>query len=319
MDKLLIVILILLLFFIPILAKENVDSKINANQDQSDSKEKLCKTNIQIVNEKEPIPLEEYVVGVVAGEMPITFHSEALKAQATAARTYSLRATNYGQNPIAADVSAQVYMDLEQRKVRWGKDFKKNERKIRKIVQATAGDVLVYGDEMISAMFFSTSNGMTETALNFSGNEVPYLQSVDSKEELAISPKVKKTTEFSLQQWNTIFGGQWHEDDFRALQLVRNTTGRVQKVIAGSFTKSGREMRELLELPSTDFNIAFDITNKVIIVETTGYGHGVGMSQYGAQAFAEKGWNAKKILMHYYKDTKIKKFTIDNSRCLKTP
>ena len=78
-------------------------------------------------------------------------------------------------------------------------------------------------------------------------------------------------------------------------------------------------MRELLGLASTDFDIAFDVTNKIVHVTTTGYGHGVGMSQYGAEAYAQKGWTAEKILLHYYTGTQIKKFTLLDSQCLKTP
>lgn len=319
MDKLLIGLLIVLLFFIPVLLKQPWETTSNVQPGETELQEELCDIVIKIEGEDKPIPLEEYIVGVVAAEMPATFHLEALKAQAVAARTYALRNTSNGEKTIAADVSAQVYSNLKKRKVRWGKEFKGNERKVRQAVNETAGEVLIYGEEMISAMFFSTSNGKTETAQNFSGNDVAYLQSVDSPGESDVAPKVERKVEIPLAKWNTIIGGTWSADDFRAMKLVRNPTGRVQKVVAPNVEVSGREMRELLNLASTDFNIAFDVNNQLVIITTLGYGHGVGMSQYGAEAFAQQGWPAEKILMHYYTEVKIKKFTISDPQCLKTP
>lgn len=302
MDKLLAALLIILLFFIPVLLKQTPDS---SNKFEG-TKDEFCPIMITVVGMDKPIPLEEYVIGVVAAEMPITFQEEALKAQAIAARTYALRTTEYGEKAIAADVSAQVYADEAKRKERWKKEFKHNERKVRAVVEATMGDTLVYGDEMISAMFFSTSNGKTETAQNFSGNDIPYLQSVDSPGEGDVAAKVERKSTMALAEWNDMMGGKWDAESFKSLQLVRNPTGRVQKAVTSEFEVSGREMRELLGLASTDFDIAFDVTNKIVHVTTMGYGHGVGMSQYGAEAYAQKGWMAEDILLHYYTGTQIK-------------
>ncbi|WP_203248464.1 stage II sporulation protein D [Sporosarcina beigongshangi] len=315
MDKLLAVLFIILLFFIPVLLKQPPDTSSKIEE----TEEKLCPIMITVAGMDKSITLEEYVVGVVAGEMPATFQQEALKAQAIAARTYALRTTNYGEKPIAADVSAQVYSSEAQRKKRWEKEFKNNERKVRAAVEATAGDTLVYGEEMISAMFFSTSNGKTETAQNFSGNDIPYLQSVDSPGEEDVAPKVERESKMELAEWNDKIGSQWGAERFKSLQLVRNPTGRVQKVVASNFEMSGREMRDLLGLASTDFDIAYDVTNEIVHMTTIGYGHGVGMSQYGAEAYAQKGWKAEDILLHYYSGAQIKKFTLVDSKCLKTP
>ncbi|MBO0589551.1 stage II sporulation protein D [Sporosarcina sp. E16_8] len=315
MDKLLTALFIILLFFIPFLLRQTPE-KIT---EPGEKKVELCPVDIIIAGADKPISLEEYIVGVVAAEMPATFHEEALKAQAVAARTYALQTTDYGQKKIATDVSAQVYSSEEKRKERWGKEFKRNEKKVRAAVEATAGDTIVYQDKMISAMFFSTSNGKTETAQNFSGNDIPYLQSVESPGEGDVEAKIERTAEMTLAKWNKTIGGKWDADSFRSLQLVRNPTGRVQKVVTSEFQASGREVRELLGLASTDFDIAFDVTNNIVHVTTTGYGHGVGMSQYGAEAYAQKGWTAEKILLHYYTGTQIKKFTLLDSQCLKTP
>jgi stage II sporulation protein D len=314
MDKLLTVFFIILLFFIPLLLRQTPETI----KEVEEAEAQLCSVEIIVTGVDKPIPLEEYVVGVVSAEMPVTFEGEALKAQAVAARTYALRTTANGTKPIAADVSAQVYSSEAKRKERWGKEFKRNERKVRAAVEATVGDIIVYKDEMIAAMFFSTSNGKTETARNFSGTDIAYLQSVESPGEGDVAAEVERTAKMTLAEWNKVMGSNWDADRFKSLQLVRNSTGRVQKAVTSGFQATGREMRDLLGLASTDFDIAFDVTNKIVHVTTTGYGHGVGMSQYGAQAYAQKGWTAEKILLHYYTGTEIKKFTLLDSECLKT-
>lgn len=314
MDKLLAVLFIVLLFFIPILMKTTpVEPEKNV------AMEEPCAITITVEGVDKPLPLEEYVIGVVAGEMPIDFHDEALRAQAIAARTYVLRNTDGGKKPIEATVSAQVYKTAAERKERWGKKFKQNEKKLREIVETTAGDTIVYGDEMITAMFFSTSNGKTETAQNYSGNPIPYLQSVESPGEEVVAAEVERRIEMPIMKWNEALGSNWKADRFKSLKLVRNQTGRVQKAVSTEFEMDGREMREALGLASTDFNIAYDVTNEIVIITTKGYGHGVGMSQYGAEAFAQKGWTAENILTYYYSGTTIKKFEADESECLKSP
>ncbi|WP_339251911.1 stage II sporulation protein D [Sporosarcina sp. FSL W8-0480] len=281
--------------------------------------EEPCTIYITVEGVDKSLPLEDYVIGVVAGEMPMDFHDEALRAQAIAARTYVLRTTENGKKPIEATVSAQVYKTVEERRERWGKDFRKNEKRLLEIVESTAGDTIVYEDELITAMFFSTSNGKTETAQNYSGSSIPYLQSVESPGEDIVAAEFERRVEMPIVQWNKKLGSSWNADRFKNLQLVRNHTGRVQKAVSGEFEMSGREMREALGLASTDFNIAYDVTNKIVIIDTIGYGHGVGMSQYGAEAFARKGWTAENIITYYYSGTKIKKFELPESECLKSP
>lgn len=316
MDKRLLVVFIICLFFIPVL----LNSKHSKTPDAKKPPEELaCETEITVEGEDKPLPLEEYIIGVVASEMPVAYSLEALKAQAIAARTYALKETAEGTKPIGRDVTAQVYSNKKERKERWGKNFKENEQKIRKAVEETAGSIIVHDEEMITAMFFSTSNGQTETAENFTGNPIPYLQSVDSPDEQTVSEEVERTLNMPLAEWNEKLGTSWKEEDFRALQLVRNETGRVQSVLSGSFETSGREMREKLKLPSTDFNIGFDVTNKIVHITTKGYGHGVGMSQNGAEAYAKKGWTAEQIVKHYYTGTEIKSFEKSKEECLKNP
>lgn len=306
----------LLLFLFPLLV--NKESPRLQTGD-SEAEIELCPFLITVEGVDKPIPLEEYVKGVVAAEMPVSFHEEALKAQALAARTYALRTTKKGEQSIAKDVSAQVYYTEAERKKNWGKEFSKNEKKIDAAVQATAGEVILHDDELISAMFFSTSNGQTETAKNYSGSDIPYLQSVPSSGEENLTPAYKEETKISLEKWNEAFGTNWDADMFQSLQLIRNSSGRVQKILTDGFEKEGREVRKLLGLRSTDFNIAFDITNELVLVNTVGYGHGVGMSQYGAEALAQENSSAHDIIAHYYTGTTVKKILINDSACLKTP
>ena len=185
------ILLLIVMFFIPVILLRGPGAEPQKEEEKNDAS---CPIDIKVVGVDEPLALEEYVKGVVAGEMPIGFQPEALKAQSIAARTYALRSTNYGENPIARDVSAQVYKSAEERKKQWGKKFRENEKKLTAAVEATTGDVLLYNDELISAMFFSTSNGQTEAAENFSGSDVPYLQSVDSPGDEKVAPTFEVKT-----------------------------------------------------------------------------------------------------------------------------
>lgn len=309
-----------LLFIMPFVFNSPVDqAHSKASVEVEEPSQKACSVMITVEGVQEPLPLEQYVKGVLAGEMPVTFHEEALKAQALAARTYVLKRTDYGKKPIAKDVSAQVYLTEEERRKKWGQAFKKYEKKVEKVVQETAGEVILYDDELITAMFFATSNGQTEDVENFSGSPIPYLQSVESKGEEDIAPTFVENNEFQLAEWNTLLDETWDEKRFESMQLMRNSTGRVQEVVANDFQKSGREVRELLGLRSTDFNIAFDVDNARVLIETIGYGHGVGLSQYGAEAYAQSGKKAEEIVQHYYTDVTTKKIEKDDARCLKTP
>lgn len=261
---------------------------------------KVCEVMIEVEGRSEPIALEEYLVGVVAGEMPISFHKEALKAQAIAARTFVLKSTEGGKKSISPTVLKQVFIDEEQRKAKWNNYFSGNESKLREIIEETNGQVLMHEGELITAMFHSMSNGQTESAEGFGGNEVPYLSSVDSAWEKAL-PNFTQDKTVTIQQWNEIFG----VTDFNDLLLERNDSGRVARMVAQPQEWDGREVRELLDLRSTDFDIVYDSNAGLVTVTTRGYGHGVGMSQYGADAMAQDGKSAEEILSHYYQSVEI--------------
>lgn len=258
--------------------------------------ENVCKIMITVEGMSNPIPLEQYIVGVVAAEMPASFHPEALKAQAIAARTYVIRTTNYGKESIKPTTAHQVFATKEARQEKWLTTFSQYEQKITTAVEATASQILTYKDEPIVAMFHASSNGLTESAYNYSGNDIPYLRMTTTPEQDT------QTVTFSVAALNTALGMNWTQSDYLALKLIRNEAGRVEKV-RGKQTFSGREFRELLNIRSTDFNISQNDVD--INITTRGYGHGVGMSQYGANEFAKNGRSMEQILLHYYPNTKF--------------
>lgn len=311
-QNILLLILCIGLLFLPfLLIKEKHAAKPAPEPDQA--LEIDCPILIEVEGVKEKIPLETYVLGVVAAEMPISFHEEALKAQSIAARTYVLRETNYGKKSIDKTVQKQVYTTKEERKKKWGASFEEYEKKLQKVVASTEGEIIVYKDQLITAMFFSTSNGQTESAENYSGNAIPYLVSVPSQEEELYAPNMKKQFEFTNKQWANAFGIKWSSNISTSFQVKNTDTNRVESIQMSGKTWTGREVRTLLGLPSTDFTVTFQ--HDKVIVETVGYGHGVGMSQYGAEVLAIDSVGAHDILLHYYKGTKIKSF----SSCLKSP
>lgn len=265
-----------------------------------------CKISIKVSGQTKAIDLEEYIVGVVAAEMPANFHEEALKAQSIAARTYVLKMTNFGENEIEPTVANQVFYNEEKRKEVWNQSFEEYEQKIKNAVQATQGEVIYYSEELITAMFHSMSNGMTESSQNYSGTDLPYLQPVAST-DFQYAQNYTVTTNYSLEEWNKLLRGNWTIDQIKSIRLQKNNTGRVDKVTLAGKEWTGRQFREHLNLRSTDFDVS--VNNNTIVVKTEGYGHGVGMSQYGADFMAKQGSTAHEIIKHYYTNTNVDKIS----------
>lgn len=238
-----------------------------------------------------PSELEEYVVGVVAAEMPAAFGEEALKAQAVAARTYQVRQMRAaGAEGVLYDVG-QAYLDEAGQKAKWGEKYGFYAAKIRKAVRETAGEIMVYGGEPILAAFHAQSAGRTEDAAYVWAEAVPYLKSVDSSGDRE-APDHRMTVKFSEKELEAKLGS----GDVKVLS--RTDAGYVTEVQAGEKILSGAELRQALGLRSTNFTI--ETKGSAILFTTLGYGHGAGMSQYGAGALAEQGKNYHEILRHYY-------------------
>lgn len=238
--------------------------------------------------------LEEYIIGVVAGEMPALFEMEALKAQAVAARTYSL---NYIDKGILPTTANQVYITKEQMQEKWQDKYEDYLAKITEAVHSTKGEIITYNNTPIIAYYYSRSNGFTEDSINVFNEEYDYLKSISSPwDEDNINIKTISKQEFCEKL-------QLDCKEISITNINRNTSNRVDNLLINNKLYTGIEIRKLLELRSTDFSIEEDNDN--IIITTKGYGHGVGMSQYGANNMAKAGYNYKEILKYYYQNTEI--------------
>ncbi len=252
----------------------------------------------------ETIELEEYIIGVVAIEIPASFHIEALKAQSIAARTYALKAIQ-DNKVLTDDVKTQSYRDKNQLKVMWGASFDTYYNKVKKAVEATKGLVITYNNQYIDALYHSTSNGYTESSYEVFGYSHPYLVSVNSSWDINASSFLRQVS-FSFDNLEKILGIDFNKETLVEI-IARTSSGRVSRLRIDDNYYSGIEFRNLLGLRSTDFDINVD--SDKVIVTTRGYGHGVGMSQYGANGMANNGKTYAEILKHYYQGTTIKATT----------
>ena len=248
------------------------------------------------------IDLEEYVCGVVAGEMPAEFNTEALKAQAVAARTYALKRIASGQT-LKATNEHQVYKTKDELKAMWGSGYDKYYPKIKQAVLATQGENIKYGGKYIDALYFSTSNGKTEDSVHVWGNSVAYLKSVDSSYDRD-SRYFYGSKSIPMSTISRLFSTTVNSvSDINILSTT--VSGRVKEVKIGDKVVTGVKARSTLGLNSADFTVTQSGSN--IVFSTKGWGHGVGMSQYGANGMAKAGYSYKQILLHYYTGVTISK------------
>ncbi|UVI29931.1 stage II sporulation protein D [Paenibacillus spongiae] len=271
------------------------------------------RVRVYLTDEKkiETMPIELYVRGVLAGEMPLDFELEALKAQAIAARTYIYRRMSSGDRSglkaVKADVNNtvqhQVYIPLEKLLTRWKGEAKEDNLAIlNRAVEETKGQIITYNGEPIQAAFFSTSNGYTENAADYWEIDLPYLHSVASPWDKEISPRYKETVTMKL----STFAGKLNvkKSAVPSMRVLEKTEGRRIKTVAvGNKTFTGREIREKLGLASSQFS--WKIGDGEIAITTYGFGHGVGMSQWGANGMAQSGKSAKQIVEYYYSGAKV--------------
>ncbi|MDX8361093.1 stage II sporulation protein D [Cytobacillus sp. IB215316] len=257
----------------------------------------------------EHVPLEEYVVGVLASEMPADFELEALKAQSLSARTYIVKKMIGGQAvgvPEGADVTDmvlhQVYKNKDELKELWGIDYERKMEKFQEAVRSTAGQILTYDSTPIEASFFSTSNGFTENSEDYWENPFPYLTSVASPWD-ETSPKFHNQVTMTVAEFEQKLNIKLPSDGTVGKIIARTPGKRVDTVEISGKTFKGREVRDQLGLSSSDFT--WVRKNDQIVISTKGYGHGVGMSQYGANGMAEEGKTYQEILTHYYKGAQI--------------
>lgn len=255
----------------------------------------------------EKINLEDYVVGVVAGEMPAEFEIEALKAQAVASRSYVLKKMNdniSNSYDVLDTTSNQVYLDNEQLKDKWQDKYITYINKIKKVVNDTSMEYLEYDGKPANTMFFSTSNGYTEDSKMVFSEDIPYLRSVESMWDKNVNDNFNYKTSFNLKDFYNILGLKYN-DKLSVVVLERSNSNRIVKIKINGKEFSGRDIYNKLKIRSTDFEIIQE--KDKVIINTKGYGHGVGMSQYGALGMARDGYKYKDILKYYYKGTLLKK------------
>jgi stage II sporulation protein D len=258
-------------------------------------------------NEIQTLDIEDYLVGVLAAEMPASFEEEALKAQAVAARSYAIYKINHSENTtydILTDVTNQSYISKEEMQEKWQNDYEKYLGKITNAVNKTKNEVMYYDNEVIEAFYFSMSNGKTEEAATVFSEDLPYLKSVDSSWENEELKNFLVTTEFSKKEFLEKIN-QENSNEIIITNITKTASSRISSLVINNVTYTGTELRKLLNLRSTDFTIE-EQENKVLIT-TKGYGHGVGMSQYGANIMAKEGYNYQEILNYYYNDIIINK------------
>ena len=284
----------------------NVNDNLNTtNNSNTIIKEEVVDNNIYVNLKRrngnvEKVELEEYVTGVVSAEMPALFASNALKAQAIIARTYALKAISNGKT-LTDTESTQSYKSDTELKNMWGSNFNFYYNKIKKCVEETKGIYLTYNGIYIDAVYHSTSNGQTESSINVWNHYYPYLVTVDSIYD-DLNPSFIYETLFNYQELSNKLNIDINIDtNFDILE--KTESNRINKIEINNIILNGTDFRQKLGLRSTDFIIEKNENGIKII--TKGYGHGVGLSQYGANGYAKNGYNYVDILKHYYKGVTI--------------
>ena len=283
--------------------KDNIISEDDSNIEEETRTD--IDNNIYVALHKkngtvETIELEDYVIGVIGAEMPASFNIEALKAQAVVARTYAVNIIKSNKT-LTDNNSTQNYKSNNELMSMWGSSYNLYYEKIKNAVYDTKGLYITYNGSIIDAVYHSTSNGKTEDSIYVWGNSIPYLKSVESTYD-STNKNYLSTVFFSYEDLTNKLNNI--VDINTELNIIeRNESGRIVTIDINGITYSGVKIRSLLGLRSTDFDI--EKTDTGIKFTTRGYGHGVGMSQYGANGMANNGSSYKDILLHYYNGVTI--------------
>jgi len=297
-----------------IVGLNNIDPVSKKSSKVDKSEDVTIKVYMHEQNKIIEMNLEDYIAGVVAAEMPAEFELEALKSQAVAARTYAVKSMFiFGGSGVAsqpgADVSSdfrqsQAYASQEKLKEQWGGNYERYWSKILRAVEETRGQVITYNGEFINAVFHSSSGPRTASAKEVWGFDYPYLISVPCTWDQK-APKYNDKKEFALAEIEQLLGTDTQvvtavqSGSGGAIQVVENTdSGRISQIRVGSKVLSGLAIREKLDLRSTNFKI--EIQGNKMVFNTIGYGHGVGMSQYGANGMAKEGRDYRQIITYFY-------------------
>jgi len=263
--------------------------------------------------------MEEYLPGVVRGEMPASFEEEALKAQAVAERTYIYYKMSTGGKASHPDADVcmspaccTAYTSAQKAADKWGDKAEEYEARIRRAVTETDGQVMLYGGEPIFAAFHSSSAGVTANSGDVWVKDLPYLASVKSPEGEDSVPNYYSVKTVAAAEFKKIFSAEYPAAQFSADtkdwigQITLNDSDRVERVVIGGVSVEGTEVRSLYGLRSASFTVETEAD--AVIFRVTGYGHGVGMSQYGANELAKQGKTWREILAWYYTGVSIESY-----------
>lgn len=265
-------------------------------------------------NVVETLELEDYLINVVAAEMPVEYEEEALKAQATVARTYTLYQIENGHKHDNADICdsstcCQAWISKENRYEKWGENQDEKWNKITNAVYSTAGEIITYDGKAIDAFFHSNSGGTTEIPINvWGGSDFPYLQVVETNGEDEYSQYysekeyTKDEIENKMKEFYNDFLIDWNEEN--CIKILEYTeSSRIKTLKIGNKNISGVEARKIFELKSSNFT--YEISDNTVKFKVIGYGHGVGLSQTGSNTLAKEGKDYKEIIEHFFKDIKF--------------
>ena len=296
------------------------NKKVNlAETEHKESREEpIVKVWLQEQEKVEEVSLEQYVLAVALKELPLSFHKEAIKAQMLSIRTYIYRrfmqTTEEDIYHITNTTQHQVYKPLsEVQQLLNNEQYTKQMQKFLDALEETKGMIITYEKEPIDALFFSTSNGYTVDAQQYFGQEVPYLQSVPSQWDAEVSPYYKHEKLFTFEQVYTALQDYGVENiktssNFSLLTGNISEAKRLLTLQLNGQTITGRQLREALGLSSTDITWSINQKEEEVTFYTTGYGHGVGLSQWGAEGMARAGYTAKEIIFHYYTNVQLQHY-----------
>lgn len=330
MKKLCVYIILILgiCFLIPLICvykfdnKETLSSSIEENVNNKEVNEYDYKeyNTIKLLHsstgEIQEIKLDEYLYGVVSSEMPANFEIEALKAQAIVARTYTMyKIINVSkhENANICDDSkcCQAWISKQDRLNKWDEEEREsNWNKIVQAIEETKGKIVTYDNKPINAFFHANSGGITEEPINvWGGSGYPYLQAVATSGEENYSQYssevilTKNELENKIKEKYSDFEIDWNEE--KSIQVLEYTDGnRVKTIKIGNKNLAGVEVRTIIGLKSANFEV--NIENENVKFAVKGYGHGVGMSQTGANSMAKEGKNYEEIIKHFYVGVEIK-------------
>lgn len=296
------------------------DASSDASAQETDVSPAQTTIAVQVDGKTVSMSLEQYAAGAAAAEIPASFPAEALKAQVVAARTYAVYKKSLGTDSTHPDAvvcddytHCAAFVDLEHdAEDLWGSRADEWKAAVENAAKDTEGQILYYQGQPIAAVFHAACAGQTEDAVNVWGAEVPYLVGVSSEGDDAC-PKYDASVTYRAEEFRQIMLSQFPDINLTGLpktwfsDIQSSEAGGVTSCKIGGKELTGTAVRGLFSLNSTHFTVS--TTDTSLTFHTQGYGHGVGMSQYGAKGMAKKGSDYKEILAHYYKDTTLAVYT----------